>query len=154
MTIHYTLCFGLLVLEIALFLIFIIPLPLTLRKPMMNFFHNSPIAQKVWYWTKITQVFVFVLFLDAVNRWWRIQENIELASDGGKPSTVQAHMNVAATRFYSERNCYLTGFTLFLSLILNRTHAMILENIRNETEIARLRKQGGQVDGATSKKVK
>ncbi|KAG8623206.1 hypothetical protein KVT40_008182 [Elsinoe batatas] len=41
---------------------------------------------------------------------------------------------VQARKFYSQRNMYLCGFTLFLSLILNRTYVMILDVLRLEEE--------------------
>jgi len=43
-------------------------------------------------------------------------------------------MEVQARKFYSQRNMYLCGFTLFLSLILNRTYTMILDVLRLEEE--------------------
>lgn len=42
---------------------------------------------------------------------------------------------VQARKFYSQRNMYLCGFTLFLSLILNRTYIMILEILQLEEKI-------------------
>jgi B-cell receptor-associated protein 31 len=47
-------------------------------------------------------------------------------------------MEVQARKFYSQRNMYLCGFTLFLSLILNRTYVMILDILRLEEEVRRL----------------
>lgn len=44
-------------------------------------------------------------------------------------------MEVQARKFYSQRNMYLCGFTLFLSLILNRTYVMILDTLRLEEEV-------------------
>lgn len=44
-------------------------------------------------------------------------------------------MEVQARKFYSQRNMYLCGFTLFLSLILNRTYVMILETLRLEEKV-------------------
>ena len=46
-------------------------------------------------------------------------------------------MEVQARKFYSQRNMYLCGFTLFLSLILNRTYTMILDTLRLEEKIKR-----------------
>jgi B-cell receptor-associated protein 31 len=46
-------------------------------------------------------------------------------------------MEVQARKFYSQRNMYLCGFTLFLSLILNRTYMMILEVLRLEAKVKR-----------------
>lgn len=44
-------------------------------------------------------------------------------------------LEVQARKFYSQRNMYLCGFTLFLSLILNRTYTMILEMMRLEDRV-------------------
>lgn len=48
-------------------------------------------------------------------------------------------MEVQARKFYSQRNMYLCGFTLFLSLILNRTYVMILDVLRLEQEVQELK---------------
>lgn len=48
-------------------------------------------------------------------------------------------MEVQARKFYSQRNMYLCGFTLFLSLILNRTYVMILDTLRLEEEVKKLK---------------
>lgn len=52
-------------------------------------------------------------------------------------ATVMGHerLEVQARKFYSQRNMYLCGFTLFLSLILNRTYVMILEVMRLEDRL-------------------
>jgi SMC interacting uncharacterized protein involved in chromosome segregation len=59
-------------------------------------------------------------------------------------------MEVQARKFYSQRNMYLCGFTLFLSLILNRTYTMILETLRLEDRIKLLEgdKRAGGKDSA------
>lgn len=44
-------------------------------------------------------------------------------------------LEVQARKFYSQRNMYLCGFTLFLSLILNRTYTMIIEVLRLEEKV-------------------
>jgi hypothetical protein len=46
-------------------------------------------------------------------------------------------MEMQARKFYSQRNMYLCGFTLFLSLILNRTYMMILDLLRLEERVKR-----------------
>lgn len=52
-------------------------------------------------------------------------------------------MEVQARKFYSQRNMYLCGFTLFLSLILNRTYTMILEVLRLEDKVKQLQGDKG-----------
>lgn len=59
-------------------------------------------------------------------------------------------MEVQARKFYSQRNMYLCGFTLFLSLILNRTYIMILDVLRLEQENKVLKgEQSGKGKNAT-----
>ena len=48
-------------------------------------------------------------------------------------------MEVQARKFYSQRNMYLCGFTLFLSLILERQYIMILDVLRLEEQNRQLR---------------
>jgi B-cell receptor-associated protein 31 len=62
---------------------------------------------------------------------------------------------VQARKFYSQRNMYLCGFTLFLSLILNRTYVMILDVLCLEEELKRVKgdpqaggKAGASIAGA------
>lgn len=56
---------------------------------------------------------------------------------GNLYSQIMGHerLEVQARKFYSQRNMYLCGFTLFLSLILNRTYIMILEVLRLEERV-------------------
>lgn len=60
-------------------------------------------------------------------------------------------MEVQARKFYSQRNMYLCGFTLFLSLILNRTYVMILETLRLEQEVKVLRGEKPANDKSAAK---
>lgn len=61
-------------------------------------------------------------------------------------------MEVQARKFYSQRNMYLCGFTLFLSLILNRTYTMILDVLRLEEKV-RMYEGDPKVGGKDSKKL-
>jgi B-cell receptor-associated protein 31 len=59
-------------------------------------------------------------------------------------------MEVQARKFYSQRNMYLCGFTLFLSLILNRTYVMILDVLRLEEEVKTLKGDPATKDKSAS----
>jgi len=106
---------------------------------------------------KITFIFILILFIDSVNRVYRVQVELadaNKANNGFVPclpplelqltqspsAAVMGHerMEVQARKFYSQRNMYLCGFTLFLSLILNRTYIMILDVLRLEEKVKRL----------------
>ncbi|KAH8793241.1 BAP31 domain-containing protein [Hyaloscypha finlandica] len=138
MTLYYSLVFLLLVAEMALFILLIIPLPFTIRRKMFTFISESPLVAKLQYGMKITFIFILILFVDSLNRVYRVQ--IELAESNkqqGYSAAVLGHerMEVQARKFYSQRNMYLCGFTLFLSLILNRTYTMILDVLRLEEKV-------------------
>ncbi|KAK7751201.1 Endoplasmic reticulum transmembrane protein 3 [Diatrype stigma] len=122
----------------ALFMLLVIPLPFTLRRKIFTFISENPIVAKLQYGLKITFIFILILFLDSVNRVYRVQVELAAATDSAKGSAaVMGHerLEVQARKFYSQRNMYLCGFTLFLSLILNRTYVMILETLRLEQKL-------------------
>jgi len=139
MTLYYTLVFLLLVAEMGLFMLLIVPLPFTLRRKMFTFISENPIIAKLQYGLKITFIFILILFIDSVNRVYRVQVELAAATEGGQNgrAAVMGHerLEVQARKFYSQRNMYLCGFTLFLSLILNRTYIMILEVLRLEEKV-------------------
>ncbi|KAF1943545.1 endoplasmic reticulum protein-like protein [Clathrospora elynae] len=141
MTLYYSLVFLLLVTEMLIFCALIVPLPFTWRRKLFTFISESPIIAKLQYGMKITFIFILILFIDSVNRVYRVQ--IELSGDDQGRSGAAAggieRMEVQARKFYSQRNMYLCGFTLFLSLILNRTYVMILDVLRLEEELKTLR---------------
>ena len=74
-----------------------------------------------------------------MNRVYRVQLEVSQASAQDKAAAIVGHerMEVQARKFYSQRNMYLCGFTLFLSLILNRTYIMILDVLRLEEKVKR-----------------
>lgn len=69
--------FALLVAEMALFVLLIIPMPFTIRRKMFTFISESIIVSKLQYSMKITFIFILILFIDSVNRVYRVQ--VELA---------------------------------------------------------------------------
>ncbi|KAK9420485.1 putative Endoplasmic reticulum transmembrane protein [Seiridium unicorne] len=130
--------FLLLVTEMALFMLLVIPMPFSLRRRIFTFISENPIIAKLQHGLKITFIFILILFVDSVNRVYRVQVELAQATDGSKGNAaVMGHerLEVQARKFYSQRNMYLCGFTLFLSLILNRTYIMILEVLRLEEKL-------------------
>lgn len=49
---------------------------------------------------------------------------------------------VQARRFYAQRNMYLCGFTLFLTLILTRTYSLVVELIVTKDKLDTLKSEG------------
>ncbi|KAI0744596.1 endoplasmic reticulum protein [Earliella scabrosa] len=140
MTVYYTLTFLLLVSEMATFLVLIFPLPHTVRKKLFHFLSESPIVAKLAYGVKIAFIFVAILFVDALQRMWRVTAEVDLAkSTGAGMHDVRAETTVSARKFYAQRNVYLTGFCLFLSLVLTRTFYILLDLIHTQEEYAKLK---------------
>lgn len=138
MTLYYTLVFMLLMAEMALFMFLIIPMPFSLKRRVFTFISENPIVAKLQYGLKITFIFILILFIDSVNRVYRVQVELSSVTEGGNNAqAIMGHerLEVQARKFYSQRNMYLCGFTLFLSLILNRTYIMILEVLRLEEKL-------------------
>ncbi|KAI9853075.1 MAG: hypothetical protein M1838_001576 [Thelocarpon superellum] len=158
MTLYFSLVFLMLVGEMSLFLLLIVPLPFTWRRKLFAFISHSPLVAKLQYGMKISFLAVLILFIDSVNRVYRVQIELAAASEstnsGGQVTQLSSRavvmggserMEVQARKFYSQRNMYLCGFTLFLSLILNRTYMMILDVLRLEEKVKAL--QGDAVAG-------
>ncbi|KAM0455195.1 hypothetical protein ACHAO4_004071 [Trichoderma viride] len=140
MTLYYSLVFALLMGEMGLFMLLLVPLPFKIKRKIFTFISESPLVAKLQYWMKITFVFILILFVDSVNRVYKVQVELMAAHEQGAKGNAAAIMGserleVQARKFYSQRNMYLCGFTLFLSLILNRTYVMILEVMRLEDKV-------------------
>ncbi|ETW79792.1 hypothetical protein HETIRDRAFT_477404 [Heterobasidion irregulare TC 32-1] len=141
MTIYYSLTFILLAAEMVTFCVFVAPLPYQIRRRLFRFLSESPIVAKIAYALKISFIFITILFVDAVQRMFRVTAEVELAKAGGQGAQdVRTETNFAARKFYAQRNTYLTGFCLFLSLVLTRTFYILQELIHSQEEYAKLKK--------------
>lgn len=60
--------------------------------------------------------FVAVLFIDSVQRMMKAMQEDREKREGRISESLMGGINYAARKFYAQRNMYLTGFTLFLSL--------------------------------------
>ncbi|KAH7103520.1 B-cell receptor-associated 31-like protein [Auriculariales sp. MPI-PUGE-AT-0066] len=86
--------------------------------------------------------FVAILFIDATQRMWRIVAESEAAKSGHHGShDVRTETNLATRKFYAQRNTYLTGFCLFLSLVLTRLFSILLANLDVQEQLAELKKK-------------
>ena len=65
----------------TLFVLLIVPLPFTMRLKLYTFISESPIVAKVQYALKITFIFILILFIDSVNRVYRVQVELSQAAD-------------------------------------------------------------------------
>ncbi|KAM5530327.1 hypothetical protein V8D89_015998 [Ganoderma adspersum] len=143
MTVYYTLTFFLLAAEMATFVLLVSPLPRVVRKKLFYFLSDSPYVAKLAYGIKIAFIFVAILFVDAVQRMWRVTAEVDLSKTAQGSADFRSETNLAARKFYAQRNTYLTGFCLFLSLVLTRTFSIVLELIQTQEEYAKLKGTAG-----------
>lgn len=109
---------------------------------------STTVIAKAQYALKITFIFVAVLFIDAVQRMVKVTAEGETMRDNTGMRDARTESNFHARKFYAQRNTYLTGFTLFLSLILSRTYSLITELISTQEELVSAKK--GQAPGASA----
>jgi len=146
MTLYYTLVFFLLMAEMGIFMGLVVPLPYSWRKAIFTFISTNKFVAQLQYMLKITFIFILILFIDSVNRVYRVQTELADSKAAGGQGSVLGHerMEVQARKFYSQRNMYLCGFTLFLSLILNRTYVLILDILKLEQTVKDLRTESNE----------
>ncbi|CCM05925.1 uncharacterized protein FIBRA_08163 [Fibroporia radiculosa] len=142
MTIYYSLTFMLLISEMVTFCVIVAPLPHAVRKRFFRFLSESPLVAKLAYGVKIAFIFVAILFVDAFQRMLRVTAEADVAKGGGAGmQDVRTETNFASRKFYSQRNTYLTGFCLFLSLVLTRTFYILLDLVHTQEEYAKLKQE-------------
>ncbi|KAI8885572.1 B-cell receptor-associated 31-like protein [Backusella circina FSU 941] len=123
MTIYFTTVFAILMIEI--------PLPGRWRRTMFKLLTTSPTV------THALRILKIIFGLDSANRLQRVDEqhSDEHRHDYGFEASLKAR------KFYSQRNLYLTGFTLFLSLILERTSTLVITMLKHEEELENTRSE-------------
>ncbi|TFK72375.1 endoplasmic reticulum protein [Pluteus cervinus] len=142
MTVYYHLTFLLLASEMVTFCVLVFPLPYGVRKRILRGLAGNFIVAKVAYALKISFIFVAILFVDAVQRMLRIDAELQASRTNPQPvHDARAESNVAARKFYAQRNVYLTGFCLFLSLVLTRTLQIMHNLVDVQEENSKLKKQ-------------
>lgn len=115
------------------------PLPFSARRQLFRFLATSEVVGRINYCIRITFIFVAVLFIDAFQRMLKVSQESHTAEYRQGFPDMRSETNYHAKKFYAQRNVYLTGFTLFLSMILARTHSLVLDliNAQEELEIGR-----------------
>ncbi|KPV72033.1 uncharacterized protein RHOBADRAFT_9373, partial [Rhodotorula graminis WP1] len=135
--------FAILTLELMTFLVVIFPLPFAWRRAMFKAIAESHIIARLQYGLKITFIFIAILFADAVNQMLKIHREREAPAGVAATPDMRAQADYRSRKFLSERNFYLHGSCLVLSLILSRTYSLVLDLIRAQEELAVLQAQTG-----------
>lgn len=151
MALYYNLVFGILAFEMAFFAILSIPFPRSMRKNVLKTVSAPFKSEQVQIALKCIFGFVLVLFIDSVNRVYSVTSELHASSPSHHAplSVMNDRSEVQARRFYAQRNMYLCGFTLFLTLILTRTYSLVAELIETKDKLDDLSKNN-ELSGSTS----
>lgn len=189
MSLYFAFIYGLLVLELGIFSIMILPVPNFLMSSKKHFIRavNFVIQgnETLKMVSKCVVIFITIFFLDCVNKLKKLQTAITVFStakisqgfntpmghqhlnnmDGLVDGVSNEYMNLSKNelyknKFYSQRNLYLTGFTLFLSLAILRIssiimdlvnvkeslnkHLMVKDSIINKEDLLKTQKQNNE----------
>ncbi|KAK9767463.1 Endoplasmic reticulum transmembrane protein 3 [Basidiobolus ranarum] len=135
MALYYSIVFGFMITQMSLFLLMVSPFPQRFKQSILMKIDSSKWMHKINFYVNIGLFFVFILFVDSIIRMVNSTEEANVANQADPRTDSQLHLR----KFYSQRNFYLTGFTLFLSLILNRTFFMMMDLYHAEVQVGKLR---------------
>ncbi|KNE67337.1 hypothetical protein AMAG_11807 [Allomyces macrogynus ATCC 38327] len=145
MSIPNRLALVLLITEIIVFLILVLPMPRSVRKTITKFITQSWIVTKLVTAFRWTFIFLTLLFIDSFTRQYKMtQERAEAIEEGhyhhqhGNLGIITGDLDPRAKLYYAQRNMYMTGFALFLMVVLDRYRAVLLELVRSEEQVAEL----------------
>ncbi|KAJ3304426.1 hypothetical protein HDV03_002770 [Kappamyces sp. JEL0829] len=118
-----------------------------------KYISKSPLVDHVKYVVRILFVIVVILFAgravwvddaDSVQRSFKTQERHDQVSEQPHHIDSRADSYLHAKLFQAQRNMYLTGSVIFLSLVLNRFYNMIVELSKNEEKMEVLKQQAAK----------
>lgn len=138
MALYYNLVFGLLVTEVVFFTILSLPYPRKIRRTVLTTVSKPFRNEKFQIALKCILGFVLVLFADSVNRVMSVNSELE-GSKANNSGVFHDRSEIQARRFYSQRNMYLCGFTLFLTMILLRTYSLVTELLITKDKVDSLK---------------
>lgn len=124
MALYYNLVFGLLVIEMVFFTVLSLPFPRKVRRTVLATVSKPFTLEQVQIITKCVIGFVAVLFIDSVNRVYTVTTEL---SQAGAERALSDRSEVQARKFYAQRNMYLCGFALFLTLLTTRAYSLVAE---------------------------
>ncbi|EEQ36017.1 putative endoplasmic reticulum transmembrane protein [Clavispora lusitaniae] len=136
MALYYNLVFGLLVIEMTFFGVLSLPFPRNIRRKVLLTASAPFRSEQVQIAIRCIFGFVLVLFIDSVNRVYSVSAELHAsAPQNAVGAVVNDRSEIQSRRFYAQRNMYLCGFTLFLTLILTRTYSLVTELVDTKDKL-------------------
>jgi len=134
MSLHWSLIAGFLYLEIAVMFLFLIPFISNKRWSQLfkSRFLKAVENQLVYYFYIVVAILV-LFFLDAIREMNKYSEN-QLQTEASHGTHLDTQMQTHMRLFRSQRNFYISGFALFLCLVIKRLVSLITSSAIIEVE--------------------
>eukprot|EP01137_Pigoraptor_chileana_P037260 Opistho-2@34088 len=127
MSLQWQLVAGLLYAEIGAIAFLCLPLPVSWQRYLTLKIGNSQLVQKAKPVLQVTFLAVFLLFLDAIREMWRADESLASSSQQKGVKDVHMYTHLQMHLFRAQRNFYITGFSLFLLMVLSRFYRFMYD---------------------------
>lgn len=120
---------------------------MSVRKKLVKFASTNVLIQQLKYGFKIGSIFIGVLFVDTISRLLRETEQRRLRKEGKLAAdySYSNPQNELTKLFYTQRNVYLTGVTLFFLIVNNRVYMQLTEIVELATKNQQLESQLGKL---------
>jgi len=139
MSLHWTLIAGFLYVEIAAMLLLLIPF--ISNKAWSKLFKSrflNGIQNQLGYYFYILVAILVLFFLDAIRE---MNKYSDTPQSEGHATHLDAQMQAHMRLFRAQRNFYISGFALFLCLIIKKLVALITTSATLEIELEAAMKQ-------------
>ena len=152
MSLQWTLIAGFLYAEIGLILLLLLPFisPKTWNKLFKSRFLKGVESQLIYYFYVLVAILV-LFFLDAIRemRKYGDEQHAADSAPGGHGAThLDAQMQMHMRLFRAQRNFYISGFALFLCLVIQRLVALLSANATVQAEREAAMKQAASASRA------
>lgn len=143
MSIQMSLVFGLLVVEMSILVLLLLPLPHMLRVRLLNVCATLRQNKNFQVGLLFTSILLGLQFLDCVNKLKRYAtlENPYFAQFNTQQQMAGGLLyDKLASKFYAQRNLYITGAVLYLGLSINTVVSILRKLVFKETSYRELSK--------------
>lgn len=155
MSIQMSLVFGVLVTQMAILFVFLLPMPLSIRKNLVNGAAAVRLNANFKVGLIFSSILMILQFMDCLKKLQRFS-HVE--------NPYFAQMNTArggdmlydqlALKFYAQRNLYITGAVLYLGLSINSVVSILRNLVFKQIELKKLQLQPKVDDSETLAKLR
>ncbi|ABN66277.2 ER 25 kDa transmembrane protein [Scheffersomyces stipitis CBS 6054] len=137
MSIQMSLVFATLIGQMVVLLLLVLPLPHPIRAKIVDITWVLQKSQNFKVGVAFSIILLVLQFLDCVNRLKRISgysDPFFVSSNDHRNPTQQLTYDQLATKFYSQRNLYLSGAVLYLMLAIGIVITIVRKLVKKESE--------------------